>query len=111
MEENGNMYRDEGAREMSEERKVTFEIKRHIGVISANDRGWQRELNLVSWNGGNPKYDIREWDPHHERMSKGITLRDDEMRKLAELVMDRDSEEDDWDEEETSGDGRLAKAV
>ncbi|MEI3503270.1 MAG: PC4/YdbC family ssDNA-binding protein [Anaerovoracaceae bacterium] len=44
--------------------------------------GWRKELNLVSWNGGAPKYDIRDWDPDHERMSRGITLHEKEMRLM-----------------------------
>ena len=70
---------------------VTFEIKEHIGVIAANDSGWNKELNIVSWNGGVPKYDIRDWDPDHERMSKGITLMDRDMRSLVNLYIARNN--------------------
>ena len=48
----------------------TFEIREHLGVIARYESGWRKELNLVSWNGGAPKYDVRDWDPHHERMSR-----------------------------------------
>ena len=44
----------------------TFEIREHLGVIARYESGWRKELNLVSWNGGAPKYDVRDWDPHHE---------------------------------------------
>ncbi len=44
-----------------------------------------RQLNIISWNGQSPKYDLRDWDPHHERMSRGITLHPGEMRKLVDL--------------------------
>ena len=54
--------------------QITFEIKEHIGVLCVYHTGWKKELNLVSWNGNAPKYDIRDWDPDHERMSRGITL-------------------------------------
>ena len=47
---------------------ITFEIKESLGVLSESSRGWKKELNLVSWNGREPKYDIREWDPEHEKM-------------------------------------------
>lgn len=69
------------------ERNITFEIEKHIGVIWKSERtGWQRELNIVNWNGNGPKYDIREWDPSHEKMSRGITLTEDEARKLCILL-------------------------
>lgn len=65
---------------------IKFEIKKNIGVISQSPKGWTKELNLVSWNGAAPKYDIRDWDPEHEKMGKGVTLTEDELRKLKELM-------------------------
>jgi len=47
--------------------EITFEITELLGVLSESTKGWTREFNLVSWNGREPKYDIREWDPEHER--------------------------------------------
>ena len=61
-----------------DDRDVTFEIMEEIGIISTQDTGWTREINLVRWNGGVAKYDIRDWDPYHQRMSKGITLTEEE---------------------------------
>ncbi len=63
-----------------------FEIVEEIGVLSSNAKGWQKELNKVSWNGGEPKYDIREWAPDHERMGKGVTLTEEEMEKLKSIL-------------------------
>jgi hypothetical protein len=60
----------------------TFEIVKTVAVLSENARGWQKELNLVSWGGRDPKYDIREWSPEHDRMGKGVTLSDEEMENL-----------------------------
>ncbi len=71
---------------------ITYEIIEHIGTISSWESGWNRELNLISWNGANPKYDIREWDDNHERMSKGITLHPWEMRNLVDLYLTNNSE-------------------
>lgn len=70
---------------------VTFEIKEHIGIVSEYDSGWNKELNIVSWNGGTPKYDIRDWDVDHERMSRGITLMDRELRKIVDLFIGRNN--------------------
>ena len=63
-----------------------FEIKEEIGVLSESSKGWKKELNLVSWNGGAPKYDIREWSPNHEKMGKGVTLNSDEVAKLKDIL-------------------------
>ena len=65
---------------------ITFEIVKHYGVISEEKGGWRKELNMVSWNGRTPKFDIRDWSPDHEKMGKGITLTKDEAAKLAELL-------------------------
>ena len=70
-------------------REITFEIVEEIGVISAHSTGWAKEINLVSWNGGQPKYDIREWSPAHDQMSRGITLNEKEMRLIIELLRRR----------------------
>lgn len=67
------------------DKNITFEIREYLGVISKHDSGWNKELNIISWNGQSPKYDLRDWDPHHERMSRGVTLHPREMRKLVDL--------------------------
>lgn len=63
-----------------------FDIVEEIGVLSESRRGWTRELNLVSWNGADPKYDIRDWSPDHERMGKGISLSVDEFNALRKIL-------------------------
>ena len=61
-------------------------LKSLIGVISESAKGWTKELNKISWNGGTPKYDIREWAPEHEKMGKGVTLTEEEASKLKALL-------------------------
>ncbi len=73
--------------------EIKYEITKELGVISEATRGWTRELNLVSWNDRDPQYDIRDWSPDHTRMSKGISLTEDEMKKLIELFNSRDEED------------------
>lgn len=68
---------------------IKFEIVEELGILSEGAKGWTKELNLISWNDREPKYDIREWSPEHEKMGKGITLSKDEMAKLIELMKDR----------------------
>ena len=63
-----------------------YEITKEIGVLSKNAKGWRKELNLISWNGGAPKYDIRDWAPEHEKMGKGTTLTTEEAEKLLVLL-------------------------
>lgn len=65
---------------------ITYEINRHIGVISTERSGWNRELNIVSWNGGEPKFDIRSWSADHTRMTRGITLTYEEAASLTSLL-------------------------
>lgn len=64
----------------------SYEIKKEIGVLSESSRGWRKELNIVSFNGNTPKYDLRDWAPDHEKMGKGTTFTEDEGRKLLELL-------------------------
>ena len=65
---------------------IKFEIKKEIGVLSKNAKGWRKELNLISWNDAAPKYDIRDWAPEHEKMGKGITLTKEEAESLLKLL-------------------------
>ena len=65
---------------------IKYEIIKHIGSLSESSRGWTKELNIISWNGGVPKLDIRDWAPEHEKMGKGITLTEEEAEKLTRLL-------------------------
>jgi len=65
---------------------IKYEIKENVGELSESSKGWKKELNLVSWNDKEAKYDIREWSPEHEKMGKGITLSKEELIKLKELL-------------------------
>ena len=71
------------------DRDIVFEIVEPIGILKAFPNGWSKELNRVSWNGTDPKYDIRDWDEKHEHMTRGATRRSDEMQKVVELLKDR----------------------
>jgi hypothetical protein len=63
-----------------------YEVINELGVISEGKNGWRKEFTRVSWNGGEPKYDIRDWSGNRQKMGKGITLTEAEMRKLHELL-------------------------
>jgi hypothetical protein len=66
--------------------EIKFEIVQNIGTLSESTKGWKKELNLISWNNREAKYDIREWSENHEKMGKGVTLSNDELEKLKELL-------------------------
>ena len=65
---------------------IKFEIVEEIGVLSEGSNGWRKELNKISWNDRAPKYDIRDWAPGHEKMGKGVTLTEDELKALYGLI-------------------------
>lgn len=66
--------------------EIKFEIKEELGILSEGTKGWSKQLNLVSWNDREPKYDIRDWSPEHEKMGKGITLSQEELENLKEIL-------------------------
>ena len=66
--------------------EIKFEIEKELGSISESSKGWTKELNLISWNGKEAKYDLRDWAPEHEKMGKGVTLSSDELKKLRDLL-------------------------
>lgn len=65
---------------------IKFEIKEELGILSEGSKGWKKEVNLISWNGAEPKYDIRDWAPNHEKMGKGITLTAEEAEELYKIL-------------------------
>ena len=69
--------------------EIKFEIVEHLGVISETDKGWKKELNLVSWNDRDPKYDLRDWNETHEKMGKGITLSKEEAENLMSILKEK----------------------
>ena len=68
--------------------ELKYEIIESIAVLSESPKGWTKELNLISWNGRDPKFDLRDWAPGKEKMGKGITLSKEEMNKLQEVMND-----------------------
>lgn len=65
---------------------IKYEITDKIAVLSESSKGWKKELNLISWNNREPKYDIREWSPEGDKMGKGVTLSLEELKKLKEIL-------------------------
>lgn len=68
------------------EKSITCEIVEPIAVLSENEKGYTKEINLVSWNGAEPKFDIRNWHPDREKCGKGITLTEEEAHALMDAL-------------------------
>ena len=66
--------------------EIKYEIVEKIAVLSTTDKGWSKELNLVSWNDREPKYDLRDWNEEHDKMGKGVTLTKEELEKLNQAI-------------------------
>lgn len=68
-------------------KQITYTIEKHIADLSTSPKnGWTRKVNRISWNNRPSKFDIREWSPDGKRMGKGITLSDEEAKKLVEAI-------------------------
>ena len=74
--------------------EVTKEIIKHYGILSESEKGWTKELNLVSWNGRDPRFDIREWAPDKNKTGKGITMKQAEFGLLKSIVNSIESPSD-----------------
>ena len=74
--------------------EIKYEIVQEICVLSESARGWTKELNLVSWNDREPKFDNREWAPEHYRMGKGVTLSKEEMQMILDTMANFDENAD-----------------
>lgn len=65
---------------------IRYEIVQQFGALSASQSGWSKQLNLISWNDREPKFDIRDWSPDGKKMGKGVTLTLDELLALRDLL-------------------------
>ena len=70
--------------------EIKSEVVKEIGILSTSKSNWNREVNIIRWNDGKPKLDIRDWAQEHERAGKGITLTAEEVAVLKELLADYD---------------------
>jgi hypothetical protein len=66
--------------------EIKYEILKQIGVLSTASSGWSKELNLISWNDREAKYDLRDWSPDRAKMGKGVTLSREELLALKALL-------------------------
>ncbi len=73
-------------------KEFMYKIIREIGVLSIKETKNMtvtKELNLISYDNKEPVYDIRNWrklDTGEKLMMKGITLNEDELKTLKQLI-------------------------
>ena len=70
----------------NEDDEIECEIIETYGIFSQGSRNWNKEVNLVSWNGRPAKLDIRNWQRDHEKCGKGITITREEAEELFKLL-------------------------
>ena len=66
--------------------EIKYEIIKKVGVLSKSASGWAKQLNLISWNDREPKFDLRDWSADGTKMGKGVTLSKEELLALRELL-------------------------
>lgn len=75
---------------MADKKEFTFKVVKELGVLSSSKSGWNREINVVSWNNAKPKIDIRDWSPDHTKMGKGVSMTAEEVMILKEIIDEHD---------------------
>lgn len=70
--------------------EIKYDVKEKLAILGESAKGWTKELRSISWNGREPKFDLREWAPEDESMGKGVTLSREELKKLKEILNDID---------------------
>jgi len=66
--------------------EVEYSVLEYLGVLERYQTGWTKEVNFISWNGGPGKIDIRDWNPDHDKMSRGVTLHEKEAIRLKSIL-------------------------
>ena len=66
---------------------VTFTIEQTLAKLRTSPAGWTREFNIVKWGDRDPVYDVRDWNPEHTKMGRGLAFTEAELLALAEAVV------------------------
>ena len=67
-------------------REIGYEVIQTFGIFDETESGWTKEVNLISWNGNEPKIDIRSWSPDHAKSSKIGTLSKEAAQRLGQIL-------------------------
>lgn len=69
--------------------EFNYKVKEYIAKLSDN-KGYTKELLLISYNDKEPVYDLRNWLPPDEdgnrKMGKGLTLNTEELKALRDAL-------------------------
>ena len=81
------MFGNYGTSKTKNKKEPTYEVIQYCGKLS-DDQKYNKELRIISWNGNEPKFDIRVWydDNGNEKMQKGITLTSSEIETLYNIL-------------------------
>ncbi len=60
---------------------ISYRINDNLAVLSTSNTGYTKEVNVITWNHGARKIDIRNWSPER-KCAKGISLSMTEAMKL-----------------------------
>lgn len=67
----------------------TYEVIDDIATLGKRGKNYELKLRYVSFNGNDPRYDIRPWgvdDDGNEKMLKGISLSGEELQALKDVL-------------------------
>ena len=70
---------------MVKDNDITYDVIEQKGILGTSKNGWTKQYNLISWNKRPAVHDIRSWSPEN-KMSKGITLNEGELRILKGIL-------------------------
>lgn len=71
--------------DIKKDNRFKYKLIKKVGVISRNQAGWTKEVNIVSYNDKKSVIDIRIWSPNN-KMSRGITIDKKNLKTLIKLL-------------------------
>lgn len=67
--------------------EITYNVEERV-ILAERNGGYKLELRYMSWNGKEPKYDIRAWKETEdgEVCGKGLSLSGEELEILGDYI-------------------------
>jgi len=69
--------------------EINYEVIEECGALTPRGKAGTVKLRYLSWNGRDPKYDLRVWttdDDGNEKCGKGIGLSGEELEELYDVI-------------------------